>query len=331
MSPAAGAQRGLSMIELMVALVLGLLLTMGALSIFLASRSAYRTTEDLSRVQEAARIAFELMARDVREAGGNQCAESVRTGNVVSERDDAYWQNWKHSLRGVGATADFVAPALGFGTAAGTRVSGTDGLELHSSEDLGIYLTQAMTAKDSALTVNAIPADVRANDVLVVCDFRLVSYFRATAVSGGAIEHGTGGNCSAGFTRFTDLTCNDDKIPLEAWHLYGANAVVGRPRAVRWFVGNNARNGKSLYRAVLYSGGAAPAADEVAEGISQMQIQYLSDGDNAYRAASEVADWSKVKAARAVLTLESERKSGTGGEAIGRTVTATLSLRNRNS
>lgn len=325
----AAGQRGLSLIELMVALVLGLLLTAGALSIFLASRSAFRTTEDLSRVQEAARIAFELMARDVREAGGNQCAGSVRSGNVLSERDSGYWTNWHNVVLGVDGTTGFVLPTQGFGSAAGARVSGTDGLELHSSEDLGIYLTRAMAAKDAALTVNAVPADVRANDVLMVCDFRLTSYFRATSVAADSIDHGTSGNCSAGFTRFLELICHDDKVPPAAWHLYATNAVVARPRAVRWFVGHNNRKGTSLYRAVLYPGAAAPVADEVAEGVTRMDIQYLSEGGTAYQSAAAVADWSKVKAARVMLGLQSERRSGVDNEAIGRTVTATLSLRNR--
>ncbi|ATE71154.1 PilW family protein [Lysobacter capsici] len=325
------ASRGLSLIELMVALVLGLLLTMGALSIFLASRAAFRTTEDLSRVQEASRVAFELMARDVREAGGNQCSASILTNNIVAEREGAYWKNWSTAFKGFGGDAPFTAPAQGFGGGAGARVAGSDGLELHSTEDLGVYLTSAMTSKDSALTVNALPASVRANDVLMVCDFRLVSLFKATAVSVSSIDHGTSGNCSSGFTRHVELACEDDKIPPEAWHLYGTNSVVARPRAVRWFIGNNDRGGRSLFRTVLYSDTSPGSAAEVAEGIDQMRIQYLVDGQNAYQAAAAVTDWPKVKAARVELSLQSERNSGTEGQAVARTVSATLSLRNRSN
>ncbi|MGO1069174.1 PilW family protein [Lysobacter sp. CA199] len=323
--------RGLSLIELMVALVLGLLLTMGALSIFLASRAAFRTTEDLSRVQEAARVAFELMARDVREAGGNQCPSSIRTSNIVAEREGAYWKNWNTVFRGFGGETAYSAPVQGFGDGEGARAAGTDGLEVHSTKDLGVYLTAAMTAKDSALAINALPPSIRANDVLMVCDFRLVSLFKATAVAAGSVEHGRGGNCSAGFTRQVALACEDEKLPPEAWHLYGVNSVVARPRSVRWFVGNNGRGGKSLYRTVMHSDAATPGADEVAEGVEQMRIQYLVDGESAYQAAAAVADWSKVKAARVELSLQSERKSGDDGKAIGRTVSATLSLRNRSN
>lgn len=324
---------GFSVIELMIALVLGLLLTMGALSIFLSGRAAFRTTEDLSRVQEAGRIAFELMARDVREAGGNHCASTIRLGNVVTERDNAFWTNWNNSLTGVNGSTAFATPAFGFGSAAGGRVSGTDGLEIHSTEDLGLYVTAPMTAKDSDLTVSAVPSDVKADDVLMVCDFRLASLFKATSVGANAIAHGTGGNCSTGFSRETALLCKDDTaIPDTSWHRYGASATVVRPHLVRWFIGNNDSGSKSLFRAVVDSKGIQSTPDEVAEGVSQMALTYLVNGRTDYQPAASIAaaDWVKVKAARVVLTLESERKSGIGNESISRSVTAVLAMRNRN-
>ena len=64
--------RGLSLIELMIALLLGLLVVGGAIGIFTSNRRAYNATESLSRVQENARVAFEMMSRDVREAGGER-------------------------------------------------------------------------------------------------------------------------------------------------------------------------------------------------------------------------------------------------------------------
>lgn len=328
---AASPQRGLSLIELMVALVLGLLLTMGALSIFLASRAAYRTTEDLSRVQETARIAFELMARDVREAGGNQCASVIRLANVSADRDSAFWKNWGVSFRGFDGATGFVAPTSGFGNAQGERLAGSDAIELHSTQDLGIYLTEAMAGRDAALKVNRVPADVQGGDVLMVCDFRLVSVFKATSVAGSALAHDPSGNCSVGFTRQLALLCDDKSVPAQSWHLYGRNAIVGRPQAVRWFIGANKAGGTSLFRQVLYSDRApTPAADEVAQGVAEMAITYLADGKTGYASAAGVTDWGTVKSARVVLTLKSDRASGSDSQPIVRTVTTVLSLRKRN-
>lgn len=62
-------QSGLSLVELLIGIALGLLLTAAALSSLLVSREAYRTTDTLSRVQENARFAIQELARAVRIAG----------------------------------------------------------------------------------------------------------------------------------------------------------------------------------------------------------------------------------------------------------------------
>ncbi|PZQ28966.1 MAG: hypothetical protein DI562_09810 [Stenotrophomonas acidaminiphila] len=65
---------GFSLIELMVALVLGLLVTGAAFAILQSNQATYRSNEGLNRIQENARIAFELMSRDIRAAGGSACS-----------------------------------------------------------------------------------------------------------------------------------------------------------------------------------------------------------------------------------------------------------------
>jgi type IV pilus assembly protein PilW len=61
--------RGLSLIELMVALVIGLLLIGGAVTVYLQSRNTYRTNDVASRMQEVARYALDVISPDVRLAG----------------------------------------------------------------------------------------------------------------------------------------------------------------------------------------------------------------------------------------------------------------------
>ena len=61
-------QEGVSLVELMVALVLGLFLIFGAVMIYSKSRTTYRTTEAVARLQETARYAFDTIEPDVRMA-----------------------------------------------------------------------------------------------------------------------------------------------------------------------------------------------------------------------------------------------------------------------
>lgn len=62
-------QMGLSLIELMVAMLISLILLGGVLQVFLSSKDMYRTNTAVARVQEAGRFATEFIAFDVRQAG----------------------------------------------------------------------------------------------------------------------------------------------------------------------------------------------------------------------------------------------------------------------
>jgi len=60
---------GVSLVELMVALVIGLLLVFGAVTVYTQSRNTYRTNETAARLQEVARYALSVIETDVRLAG----------------------------------------------------------------------------------------------------------------------------------------------------------------------------------------------------------------------------------------------------------------------
>ena len=61
-------QIGVSLIELMVAMVIGLFLILGAVTVFSQSRSTYRTAESVARLQEIGRLAPDVVETDVRMA-----------------------------------------------------------------------------------------------------------------------------------------------------------------------------------------------------------------------------------------------------------------------
>ncbi|WP_271410709.1 PilW family protein [Pseudomonas sp. Q1-7] len=62
-------QAGLSIVELMVALLLSSILIGGVLQVFLSSNRTYATTEALARTQENGRFALEFIAQSARQAG----------------------------------------------------------------------------------------------------------------------------------------------------------------------------------------------------------------------------------------------------------------------
>lgn len=61
--------RGLSLIELMISIVLGLLLVAVVIQIYVGSKATYNKQEDLSRLQENGRVALDVIGRVARISG----------------------------------------------------------------------------------------------------------------------------------------------------------------------------------------------------------------------------------------------------------------------
>src|SRR5215469_8159464 len=84
----AGRADGFTLIELMVAMLLGLVVIGGVTSVFLAGQQTYRSNEALGDVEQGSRTAFELLSRDIRNAGNTGCdTSSGRVANVVNPPD----------------------------------------------------------------------------------------------------------------------------------------------------------------------------------------------------------------------------------------------------
>lgn len=324
-----GARRsnlGLSLIELMIALVLGTLVIGAAIGIFLANRQTYRTTDNLGRIQENVRTAFELMSRDVREAAGNPCANSVPLVNVINSAGTRWWtrlDTWGNAVRGYGATVAFADAA--FGTGAAQRLSGTDAIELLSA-DSNVSTLQSHDTGSATMTLNNAGHGFVTGDIALVCNPRQASIFQVTTVSGSTIGHGAGGapgNCTSGLGM--PLNCGGGAI----YQYPQPSSVVARLNASRWFIANNPNGRPSLYQARLTSGG--PVSQEVVEGVTGMSVRYLVNDTNSYVDAAAIgARWPDVTAMRISMTFTGEPNSGTGGAALTRTLTQVVSIRNRN-
>ena len=75
------SQRGFSLVELMVALAIGIFLLAGALTVFQQTRTQYRAIEAVSRLQESARYAMSVLENDLRLAG--YWAKHSQSGSVT--------------------------------------------------------------------------------------------------------------------------------------------------------------------------------------------------------------------------------------------------------
>lgn len=72
--------RGFTLVEVMVAIAIGLFLTAVIANLFVNSRSAYNTTDEISRLQENMRFAYQLLTRTVHLAGYRSSPNSAPVG-----------------------------------------------------------------------------------------------------------------------------------------------------------------------------------------------------------------------------------------------------------
>lgn len=331
-------QAGFSLIELMVALTLGLIIVGGVISIFVNNQQAFRTTEALGRLQENARISFELMAREVRQAGGNPCGTPL-VRSVLNTTD---WATDWNAGTVIGYTGTDITPFQAFGTSTADRVAGTDAVKVLGSSigfSAGIEshtLAPPLPSTDPAkITLTAAAAGLGAAGTVIICDGISAAIAHVSSVSGTkTLEFdksiGPAGNCVTGFAMGS--TCGPPAISDE--RVFGSDGFVAPLNASFWYIGINNRGGKSLYRKAI------SGTDEIAENVVGMQIAYLlrdeSTGalDSDWVAADAVTNWTSVAAKKLVairftVALETINKVGTNQDVIKRELIHVVNLRNR--
>lgn len=332
---------GFSLVELMVAMVLGLLVSGSAVGIFISNRQANRATDSLSRIQENARTAFELMARDIRQAGGNPCNSNFTPASVLNGAAGIWWANFNNPLFGYESGQPF--SDTGFGAGAGQREDGVgDAIEIKSASSTGVSVVfhNGMAA---TFFLNTDDHGLNPGDIALVCDNKRTTLFQVTNSSPGInnrVNHNPGGGVVAPGNCRNELGAPCTVPAGDAAYSFQGNGTIAQLRAERWFIGNNLRGGRSLFAGVMRNNAGAVnvANEEVVEGVTDMQLSYLVADDSGatpiaadYVQADAVAAnaWNNVVAVRITLTMQGLETVGTNGNALTRSLSHVVALRNR--
>lgn len=334
---------GFSLMELMVALVLGLFVTGAAVAIFSANRKTYAATESLGRTQEGVRTAFELMARDLRAAGSTPCGNSRGTVANVLNGAGSDWWSWNNDLVGSNASMTDM-PTSG----AGSYASG-DMMEIHSGNVGGVAI-DTTTIASGAFTLTTTDQDFRPGDLAMVCDFVRAGIFQIGGVTPNSpaagqtkITYAVGSTPAPGNASLNLAGC-DSESPCtgEPLKTLQTGAVLSHLSSTRWYVGNNADGGTSLYQQTARES-TPDAPDEIVPDVTAMQLRYLintnanfvSDRqvtpDTEYRDAAAVTTanaWNRVLAVRITLTF---RDRSDRGDTVTRQLVQTVNLRNHSA
>ncbi|WP_295518857.1 PilW family protein [uncultured Stenotrophomonas sp.] len=318
--------RGLTLVELLVAMILGLLVLGACLHFYLGSLRGTQDTLGVARVQEAGRLAMALIGHDIRGAGDQLCDQRHAVASLLAERQRPFWKSFDEPLVGLAAAAGagLVDPVLGTGTALGERLPGMPALQVWTVTPLALGVREH-PASDAPLAVTGKDLPDLGSPLLL-CDFSRTVLMRVTA-TGAAIGHAAPENC-VGYFAGGDA-CPTRTPPRASLHRFGADTALGLPQQVRWFVGNDDQGLASLYRQELVDG-AVVGGGVVASGVTHFSLNYLLDGQAGYMPATSInaSQWSQVRAVDVQLQLE----TSTGAEteaSIVRRFQQTFTVRNR--
>jgi type IV pilus assembly protein PilW len=304
-------QSGITLIELMIAIALGLFLISGLIYLYVGSKQSYSTQAAVARVQETLRFAFEFFAYDVRMAGFTGC---------VNPRDSTPFVVANAPLPELGLTGSVRGYDNGVGWTQPTgwpnRVAGTDVLTISSvSNDCGANLV-APFSNGSQLFISANSCGFVDNQVLVVTDCRRADVFRgAFSNSGGSVNvaHGSAQN-----TQPTGTPCppGSGKLVSECTTAgnYKGDAFLASLVGWTFYIGLNDRGNPALYR----GGYNAGAPEELVEGVYDMQLEFGLDTiddtifvadqylpANSINVPSTAPHWGQVISVRATFSARS--------------------------
>lgn len=288
----ANRQKGLSLVELMIAMVLSLLLMLGVIQIFLSSKQTYTTTEGLSRIQESGRFALTFLNYDIRNAAyKGECMTGIK--NISGKTDARYTLD--EGLYGIDNSQTSIPSWF-----TPSRDSGTDVILLkHAAGNTGLALSATTT--NSLTTTTA--TGIKQNSLVIVSD----------PVSCDLFTNASTENAST-------LTPSDSNVFPRA---YPTTSELLQYRSVAYYI-----EGGALKR-INYAD-ASPVAAELITGITDMQVKYaIGDADGQvtgnYVDAQSISNWAAVVSVQVTIRASSLDAANP----TTREFTSTIGIRNR--
>jgi len=331
-------QTGLSLIELMIAMVVGLVLMAGVLSIFISSRSGYGANTAGAQVQEYGRFALDFMRNNVRMTSYMGCTTIARSNTILNPVGQLYnflLPVYGYEYNGTDpATATSASPyvitsetpagvALNTGswtpvgdsttdvTPAGSNpgaeltnaVPGSDALVLLSASGDPVYLTAPSAGSTLAVTTSTTLAT---GQLAVISD----------CVKSTAFQVGTSDNTTPGILTIGSLAPGPGNYQNNFSVGYQSGSQVLAANVMVYYVGQDVDNSPALFQAQLQPNGSFAKPQVIVPGVENMQVLYGVDttggstltSPNQYLTAAQVDatnNWANVLSVQLGLLVRS--------------------------
>lgn len=358
-------QYGVTLIELLVAMVISMIVLLGVVTVYVSSKRSYQFQETIVELQENARYAFTQFTSNARSAGYLGCNPSIK--NLLNNTAPGYnpgqfnlqsgISGWEANGTGPGSAIVLPAvPVVGGGgwtpnpingivppldaLIAGQTVQGTDVLILSSARPLENLIPNPAPETADTFTVN-VPHGVPKGAIVIISDCTKGDMFQTNdnaplsvtfnrpiiAAPVGSPDSSPGN---------LDPATNNFSQPITSL------ARIQVVRSTAFFIGLSPNGEPSLFRAD-YGAGVANVV-ELAQGVEQMQILYGEDltapngpqpddgifAPNRYVTADNIIEPDNVISIRiSLLTRTSDalnRTAGTTNQLLGTTAATGTSI-----
>lgn len=361
-------QAGFSLIELLIAMLIGSLVMSGVFQVFLSSKRSSQILEAETELQENARFAFSVMTSIIQEAGNFGCQTSSvsASSSLLRDADDTFrpWhviEGWEASGTAYGDT---------YTTQVNSTVSRTPNRHWTTSADAEIdagtkskrnsdifkvwYTKSQRTTLNSPVSADGIVTfpeiDLEKGDIIIINDCRIVSFAQVCSCEDDDCENN---DTQADISPSACNTPGNNDFDFSTLNVN--TAELGVLEEAIFFVGkrsNDKYNIPSLFVRNLGRKAKPGNKEEIMEGVESLQVLYGEDTNNDkspdyYISADAVSNWSQVVSIKISLLLRSQKNNlingvqklsfngadmvfGKDDRYLRRVFTSTISLRNRN-
>ena len=279
-------QVGHTLLELMLALALGLFMLTASLSFYQSAQNTQKVQKVMATAKENAKFALDLIKADIQMAGFYGCITPMADSRVISTLNtpDAFKWNFLHAVTANGNTDPSLANA---------DLYQGDVLTLRYADRQAFNIAEHPNSTDPLTTT--LENNLRRYDYALVSDCVSGSIFQKTNSTTGSltIQHSTADvpNKYAG-------NSTDD---LET--TYSTQATVRRLYSISYYIAKKTGRIPALYRK-----DGARRAEEVISGIADMRLRFGIDNNadgtvDAYLSAAQLQTENQADNSRKIVLI----------------------------
>ena len=299
------SQSGFTLVELLIAMTLGLVLVGGLVTVFQGNKRSAALNNAMANMQENARYVFDTLSRDARMAGFQGCVD-IKTSSATISANNAPTTNFFQSAltgsRVTSSTAWTPAPPVTFDIPdTVTPVIGSDVLSLQFANQ-EIHPIQPMGSPSDDIVLSTATDTIEPGDLVIVSNCQVADLVRISAVNGASLKHDAGSNGGSGALSARYGQTGNTNLGMAAKFESNVYFLADTGR-----LNQSGDNIISLYRQTLPF---TSAPQELVEGVELLRIKYgarAEDSDNMTwgTAADFAGDFTEVQSLQIGLLMQS--------------------------